>query len=69
MKKDQTPFADYGDITPQQWEDFGRQKNSEESLALSKRNRDLALSNVHKAILARGDTKGRPISGGVKEKL
>ena len=69
VQKGLTPFADYGDITPQQWEEFAWQKNSEESLALSKRNRDLALSNVHKVHLGPGDTKGRPISGGVKEKL
>jgi len=51
VQKGLTPFADYGDITPQRWEEFVRQKNSEESLALSKRNRDLALSNVHKVCL------------------
>jgi len=69
VQKGRTPFADYGDITPAQWEEFVRQKNSEESLALSKRNRDLALSNIHKVRLGPGDTKGRLISGGVKEKL
>jgi hypothetical protein len=31
----QTPFADNGNITPAQWEEFVRQKTSEESLALS----------------------------------
>ena len=54
VQKGLTPFANYGDITPQQWEEFVRQKNSEESLALSKRNRDLALSNVHKVRLGPG---------------
>ena len=48
VQKGLTPFADYGDITPTQWEEFVRQKNYEESLALSKRVRDLALSNIHK---------------------
>ena len=69
VQKGRTPFADYGDITPAQWEEFVRQKNSEESRALSKRNRDLALSNIHKVLLGPGDTNGRPISGGVKEML
>ena len=50
-QKGRTPFADYGDITPTQWEEFVRQKNYEESLALSKRVRDLALSNIHKVRL------------------
>ena len=55
VQKSRTPFANYGDITPQQWEEFVRQKNSEESLALSKRNRDLALSNVQKVCLGPGE--------------
>ena len=55
VQKGLTPFADYGDITPQQWEEFVRQKNSKESLALSKRNRDLALSNVQKVCLGPGE--------------
>ena len=54
VQKGLTPFADYGDITPQQWEEFVRQKNSEKSLALSKRNRNLALSNIHKVRLGPG---------------
>ena len=48
MKEDRTPFADYGEITPAQWEEFVQPKSTEESLALSKKNTDLAMSNVHK---------------------
>jgi len=55
VQKGLTPFADYGDITPQQWEEFVRQKNSKESLALGKRNRDIALSNVQKVCLGPGE--------------
>ena len=36
VKKSLTPFADFGDITPAQWEEFVRQKTTEETLALSK---------------------------------
>ena len=54
VQKGRTPFADYGDITPAQWEEFVRQKNSKKSLALRKRNRDLALSNIYKACLGPG---------------
>ena len=48
VKKGRTPFVDYGEITPAQWEEFVRPKGTEESLALSKKNTDLAMSNVHK---------------------
>jgi hypothetical protein len=51
VQKGLTPFLDYRDITPAQWEEFVRQKISEEALALSQRNRDLALSNIHKVYL------------------
>ena len=54
VKKGRTPFADYREIIQAQWEEFVWQKNSEESLALSKRNRDLALSNIHKVRLGPG---------------
>ena len=54
VQKGRTPFADYGDITPTQWEEFVWQNNSEESLALSKRNRNLALRNIHKVCLGPG---------------
>ena len=70
VKNGRTPFADYGEITQAQWEEFVRQKSTEQSLALSKKNIDMALSTVHKkSILARVDTKGRPINGAVKERL
>ena len=51
VKTGRTPFADYGEITQAQWEEFVRQKNYEKSLSLSRRVRDLALSNIHKVCL------------------
>ena len=54
VQKGRTPFEDYGDITPAQWEEFVRQKSTEKSLALSKKNSDLAMSNVHKVHLGPG---------------
>jgi hypothetical protein len=38
VKKVRTPFADYGEITQAQWEEFVRQKSTEQSLSLSKKN-------------------------------
>ena len=38
VKTGRTPFADYGKITQAQWEEFVRQKSTEQSLALSKKN-------------------------------
>ena len=37
VQKGRTPFADYGDITPAQCEEFVRQKTTEEALALSQK--------------------------------
>ena len=54
VKKGRTPFADYGEITQAQWEEFVQQKSTEKSLALSKKNFDLAMSNVHKVHLGPG---------------
>ena len=48
VKKGRTLFADYRKITQAQWEEFVRQKSTEQSLALSKKNIDMVLSNVHK---------------------
>jgi hypothetical protein len=55
-------------ITQAQWEEFVRQKTSEEAPALSQRNRELALSNIHKVHLGPVDTKGSSRSGGLKER-
>ena len=41
VQKGRTPFGDYGDITQAQWEEFVRQKTTEEALALSQMNREL----------------------------
>ena len=35
VKKGLTPFADFGDITPAEWEEFVRQKTTKEALVLS----------------------------------
>ena len=42
VKKGLTPFADFKDITPAQWEEYVRQKTTEEALALSQKQSDLA---------------------------
>ena len=54
VQKGQTPFSEFGDITPAQWEEFVRQKTTEEALALSQKNRELAQSNIHKVRLGPG---------------
>jgi hypothetical protein len=51
VQKGREPFADYGEITRAQWEEFVRQKTSAEALALSQRNKKLARSNIHKVYL------------------
>ena len=68
VKKGLTPFADYGDITPAQWEEFVRQKTTEQALALSQEQSDLAKSNVHKVHLGPGGTNESSTSGSVKER-
>ena len=42
VKKGLTPFADFKDITPALWEEYVRQKTTEEDLALSQKQSDLA---------------------------
>ena len=59
VKKGLTPFADFGDITPAQWEEFVRQKTTEQALALSQKHSDLAKSNVHKVHLGLGGYIGK----------
>ena len=54
VQKGRTPFADYGDITPAQWEEFVRQKTTEESITLSQKQTELAKSNIHKVCLRLG---------------
>ena len=54
VQKGGTPFADYGDITPAQWEEFVRQKTIEEAIALSQKHTELAKSNIHKVCLGPG---------------
>jgi len=54
IQKGRTPFSEFGDITPAQWEEFVRQKTTEEALALSQKNRELAQSNIHKVHLGPG---------------
>jgi len=59
VKKGLTPFADFGDITPAQWEEFVRQKTTEQALALSQKQSDLAKSNVYKVHLGPGGYIGK----------
>ena len=59
VKKGRTPFTDYGDITPAQWEEFVRQKSTEEALALSQKQSDLAKSNIHKVHLGPDGYQGK----------
>jgi hypothetical protein len=54
VQKGREPFVEYGEITWAQWEEFVQQKASKEGLALSQRNRELALSNIHKVHLGPG---------------
>ena len=54
VKKGLTPYADYRDITPAQWEEFVRQKTTKEALALSQKQIELAKSNKHKVRLGPG---------------
>jgi len=54
IQKGRTPFADYGDITPAQWEEFVRQKTIEEAIALSQKHTELAKSNIYKVRLGTG---------------
>ena len=54
VQKGRTPFANYGDITPAQWEEFVRQKTTEEALARSQKQTKLAKSNIHKVRLGPG---------------
>ena len=58
-KKGLTPFADYGDITLEQWKEFVRQKTTEQALALSQKQSDLAKSNIHKVHLGPGGYIGK----------
>ena len=48
------PFADYRDFTPAQWEEFVRQKTTEEVTALSQKQTELAKNNIHKVRLGPG---------------
>ena len=54
VQKGRTPFADYGDITPAQWEEFVRQKTTKEAVALSQKQTELAKSNIYKVRLEPG---------------
>ena len=54
VQKGRTLFADYGDVTTAQWEEFVRQKTTEEAVALSQKQTELAKSNIHKVHLGPG---------------
>ena len=54
MSRRVSHLADFGDITSAQWEEFVRQKTTEQALALSQKQSDLAKSNIHKVHLGPG---------------
>jgi hypothetical protein len=68
VQKGRTPFADYGDITPAQWEEFVRQKTTEEALALSQKQSELAKNNIHRVHLGPSGYQRKVESGGMKER-
>ena len=47
IQKGLTPFNEFGNITPSQWEELVAQKTSPEALELSARNTELAKRNKH----------------------
>ncbi|RCV07756.1 hypothetical protein SETIT_1G271300v2 [Setaria italica] len=59
LKTGLPPFNEYGSITLSQWDEFVRQKTSPEALALSQRNREFALRNIHKVHLRPGGYRGK----------
>ena len=54
VKKNLTPFDEYGMITQAQWDEFVRQRTTEEAKELSKVNATLAKRDVHKENLGPG---------------
>ena len=46
-KKGLTPFNEFGNITPSQWEELVAQKTSPEAIELSARNTELTKRNKH----------------------
>jgi hypothetical protein len=54
-----TPFHEYGNITPSQWEELVAKKTSEASLALSARNTKQAKKNQHYPRLGPGGYAGK----------
>lgn len=59
VQKGLTPFKEFGNITPGQWERFVAQKTSAEALALSARNTERAKKNVHHHHLGPGGYYGK----------
>ena len=47
IQKGWTPFYEFDNITPSQWEELVAQKTSPEALELSARNTELAKRNKH----------------------
>ncbi|KAJ1268441.1 hypothetical protein BS78_07G135500 [Paspalum vaginatum] len=54
VKNNLTPFAEFGRITQAQWDEFVRQKTTEEAIELSKANTALAKRDTHKSHLGPG---------------
>lgn len=54
VKKNLTPFNEYGRITPTQWKEFVRQKTSETAQNISTHFSEMAKKNMHRPFLGPG---------------
>jgi len=59
LKNDLTPFEEYGKITQAQWDEFKRQRTTEQAIKLSKANSALAKRDVHKPHLGPAGYAGK----------
>jgi hypothetical protein len=59
IQKGLTPFHEFGNITPIQWEELVAEKTSPAALALSARNTELAKRNKHHHHLGPGGYIGK----------
>ena len=59
MKNDLTPFEEYGKITQAQWDEFKRQRTTEQAMKFSKANSALAKRDVHKPHLGPAGYAGK----------
>ena len=59
IQKELTPFNEFDNLTPSQWEELVAQKTSPEALELSARNTELAERNKHHHHLGPGGYYGK----------